>query len=110
MNTKAVIKVFFVLLSVVGTCLAGGCSKDLAGPRPKQKTCPVDAVLKQLNQKTLKLKSYQGRIEYKFSQPLLESQTLRKGKLYYQRSGGKSALRINFRSLKQDDEEEQKYI
>jgi outer membrane lipoprotein-sorting protein len=110
MNTKAVIKVFFLLLSVVGACLAGGCGKDLAGPPPKKKTCPVDAVLKQLNQKTVKLKSYQGEIEYKFSQPLLESQTLRKGKLYYQRSGGKSALRISFRSLKQDDEEEQKYI
>jgi len=110
MNTKAVIKVFFVLLSVVGTCLAGGCSKDLAGPPPLKKTCRVDAILKQLNQKTTKLKSYQCEIEYKFRQPLLESQTLRKGTLYYQRDDGKSALRINFQTLKQDDDEEQKYI
>jgi outer membrane lipoprotein-sorting protein len=107
---KIMTKVSIIVLGIVATCWAGGCTVNSAGSGARKESCPVDAVLKQLNQKTVKLKSYQGQIEYKFSQPLLESQTLRRGKLYYQRSGGKSALRINFRSLKQDDEEEQKYI
>jgi outer membrane lipoprotein-sorting protein len=70
----------------------------------------VDAVLKQLNEKASELKSYEGLIEYKYIQPLLESEALRKGILYYARFDGKSALRINFETLKQEDEEEQKYI
>ncbi len=70
----------------------------------------VDDVLNRLQSATGSLKSYQSQIEYKFSQPLLESETLRKGVLYYQKSDGKSALRINFQTLKQDEEQEQKYI
>jgi hypothetical protein len=70
----------------------------------------VDTVLKQLNQKTKELQSYQCQIEYLFRQPLFESQTLRTGYLYYARLGKKSELRINFQTLKQDNEKEQKYI
>jgi len=81
-----------------------------AGSGARKESCAVEMILKQLSQSTAELKSYQSRIEYKFSQPLLESQTLRNGKLYYQRDDGKSALRINFQTLRQDDEEEQKYI
>ncbi|MCJ7729948.1 MAG: outer-membrane lipoprotein carrier protein LolA, partial [Sedimentisphaerales bacterium] len=43
-------------------------------------------------------------------QPLLESKTQRKGLLYYAKSGDKSKLRINFDTLKQDEEPEQKHI
>lgn len=109
-------KFFFLLLATVNTCLAVGCAGNLARSevgRADANSVPVaelEAVLEQLKKQTTELKSYQSQIEYKFSQPLLESETLRKGVLYYQRSDGKSALRMNFQTLKQDDEEEQKYI
>jgi len=70
----------------------------------------VESILKQLNKKTKELQSYEAQIEYKFSQPLLESETLRKGVLYYAKNGKKSRLRINFQMLKHDDEKQQKYI
>lgn len=91
----------------MGMC-ASGC---LAGQTDSNSTAKpqVEIVLEQLNKQTADLKSYQSHIEYKFIQPLLESETLKKGVLYYQRSDGKSALMINFQSLKQDEEEEQKY-
>ena len=111
MNKKIVAKVVIFLLCTVNTCLAVGCTGNLGGFQLKRcDVNSVDGILGNLSQSTAELKSYQCRIEYKFSQPLLESETLRKGVLYYQRSGGKSALRINFQTLKQDDEEEQKYI
>jgi outer membrane lipoprotein-sorting protein len=67
--------------------------------------------LEQLREKTERLESYQARIEHLVEQPFpIESQTLRKGTLYYRKFGKKSKLRINFETLKQDDEKEQKYI
>jgi outer membrane lipoprotein-sorting protein len=82
-----------------------------AGSENKQKDADsVETVLERLKKQTGELKSYQSQIEYKFSQPLLESETLRKGVLYYQKSDDKSALRINFQTLKQDEEPEQKYL
>jgi len=111
MNKKIVAKVVIFLLCTVNTCLAVGCTANSAGSQLKEGDVnSVDGILRDLSQSTAELKSYQCRIEYKFSQPLLESETLRKGVLYYQRCNGKSALRINFQTLKQDDEEEQKYI
>jgi outer membrane lipoprotein-sorting protein len=109
-------KVFFLLLAIVGTCWAGVGTGSLAGSEAGRAGAnsvakpQVEVVLERLKKQTAELKSYQSQIEYRFSQPLLESETLKKGVLYYQRSEGKSALRINFQSLKQDEEEEQKYI
>jgi outer membrane lipoprotein-sorting protein len=100
------------ILAIIGVCLSG-C---LAGSEAKKADVnsmakpQVEVVLERLKKQTAELKSYQSRIEYKFSQPLLESETLRKGVLYYQRSDGKSALRMDFQTLKQDEEQEQKYI
>ena len=71
---------------------------------------PVETILRKLNKKTSKLKSYQGAIEYKFTQPLLESTALRKGVLYYAKFGTKSRMRVNFETLRHDDEKEQKYV
>jgi len=110
MHKRIITKTVFILLLMVSTCWAGGCGKNLAASQPEKETCPVEMVLKQLDEEALKLKSYQCRIEYLFSQPVLESETLRKGSLYYARAGEKSKLRINFQTLKQDDEKEQKYI
>jgi outer membrane lipoprotein-sorting protein len=74
---------------------------------------PVEDALKELTQKTEALESYQARIEHLVKQPLapeIESVTVRKGTFYYQKFGQTSSLRINFETLKQDDEKEQKYV
>ena len=112
MNEKIITKNFSLLLAIVGICWTG----SLAGTETERTDAnsvanlQVEVVLERLKKQTAELKSYQSQIEYKFSQPILESETLRKGVLYYQKSEGKSALRMNFQTLKQDEEEEQKYI
>lgn len=101
------------LLLTVGLCPAAHAQKACEHRNPQvsqDKPDPVDAVLKQLNGKTQELKYYQGKIEYKTLQPLFESETIRKGDLYYAKFGEKSKLRINFKTLKRDDEKEEKYI
>jgi outer membrane lipoprotein-sorting protein len=108
MGEKIIAKIFSLSVVTMGMCLVSCLAKQtdsnsMAKPQ-------VEMVLELLNKQTAELKSYQSQIEYRFSQPLLESETLKTGVLYYQRSEGKSALRINFQSLKQDEEEEQKYI
>jgi outer membrane lipoprotein-sorting protein len=116
MNEKIITKVFSLLLAIAEICWAGGEAGNLASSEAARADAnlaanpQVDLVLERLKKQTAELKSYRSQIEYRFSQPLLESETLKKGVLYYQRSEGKSALRINFQSLKQDEEEEQKYI
>jgi len=109
MNHKIMIKFTFFILWAAGISWASRCteaSKKQQQQNPKKD--PVNIVLEKLNKKTSDLQSYQSQIEYKYLQPLLESESLRKGVLYYTRSGGKSALNINFNTLKQDDEKEQK--
>lgn len=108
--SNVVVKVSFVLLGVVGTCWAGGCSENLAGSEQQKEVCTIETVLKRLREETRQLKSYQAQIEYLVSQPLFESKTLRKGVFYYQKSEKGSSLRINFQILKQDDEQEQPYV
>jgi outer membrane lipoprotein-sorting protein len=107
MRKKIMTKKFPLLLAMIGIC----CTGSLASSETEQADVnSTEVVFERLKKQTVELKSYQSQIEYKFSQPLLESETLRKGVLYYQRSEGKSALRMNFQTLKQDEEEEQKYI
>jgi len=114
MNRNTISRIAVVLLLAVGICSATECAKtcepDNSPQDPQSKPDPVDAILKQLNDNTLKLKYYQGKIEYKTIQPLYESEAIRKGDLYYAKFGEKSKLRINFQTLKQDDEKEEKYI
>jgi len=111
MNGKLTAQAVLALLLAAGICLASTCAGNSETQRHEQaKADPVDAILAQLNKTTSELRSYEGAIEYTYSQPLLESKALRKGVLYYSRSGGQSALRINFNTLKQEDEKEQKWI
>jgi len=101
------------LLVTVGLCSAGQCQKtcETRNPQTSQaKPDPVDVVLKQLNDKAQKLNYYQSKIEYKTIQPLFESETIRKGDLYYAKFDEKSKLRINFKTIKRDDEKQEKYI
>lgn len=111
MKEKIIIKVLSLLLVIVSIHLAAGCMASSAASESRRAdTNSVDVVLERLKKQAAELKSYQSRIEYKFIQPLLESETLKNGVLYYQKSEATSALRINFQSLKQDQEEQQKYI
>jgi len=105
MIKKTIAKVVLILLGTVGTCWAGCCAKSSELQcQEKVNAEPVEAILKQLTWKTRELKSYQCRIEYLFSQPVLDSETLRKGVLYYANSDGKSKLHITFQTLRHDDE------
>jgi outer membrane lipoprotein-sorting protein len=108
MNEKIIAKIFSLSVVTMGMCLVS-CLAEQTDSNPMAKP-QVEVVLEQLKKQTAEMKSYQCQIEYKFSQPLLESETLKKGVLYYQRLDGKSALRMNFQTLKQDEEQEQKYI
>lgn len=111
MNKEMLTRLLVILVTTANACWAGGCAKRLASCGPEDANAnSVDMVLKNLRGRTAKLKSYEGRIEYLISQPLFESQSLRKGVLYYQKSEEGTKLRINFETLKQDDEEEEKYI
>jgi len=111
MDKKIITQIAFILLTTAGNCWAGCWAKSSELQcQEKVNANPVEAILKQLTWKTRELQSYQCRIEYLFSQPVLESETLRKGVLYYANSDGKSKLRINFQTLKQDDEKERRYI
>jgi outer membrane lipoprotein-sorting protein len=108
---KKIINAIFILSAMVSNCLAGGCARSLELQcRKVVKPDPVENVLKQLRQKTAELKSYQCLVEYEVNQPTFESKTLRKGILYYKKTGKESTLRMNFRTFKQDDEKEEKYI
>jgi outer membrane lipoprotein-sorting protein len=113
MDNRTIIKAVLIMLGMVGFCAAASCTES-AGPERKKdaKPDPVGAVLTQLKQKTEKLESYQAGVEYLSIEPFpdFNSQTLRKGLLYYQKSGEKSKLRLNFQTLKQDDEKQQKYV
>jgi outer membrane lipoprotein-sorting protein len=116
MNKKTITKISVILLSMIISCQASQPGKSPPDTKStgtqqpqKQQIDPVESVLKQLSKKTSELKTYEGQVEYKYIQPLLESEALRKGVLYYAKFDDKSLLRINFETLKQEDEEEQKY-
>lgn len=110
MGNRRIIEAVFIASWAAGVCWGSGCTQDPATPQQDVSPAnPVDAVLERLNKTTSQLKSYEAQIEYKYSQPLLESKSLHKGVLYYARSGGTASLRVNFDTRKQDNEEEQKY-
>ena len=69
----------------------------------------VENILEKLNEKTANLKSYQARIQWVHTQPLFETITIRNGRIYYFSDPNNSKLRINFKTLKQDDGKEQKH-
>jgi outer membrane lipoprotein-sorting protein len=108
---KIMVKATFIVLWATGISWASGCMESPKKQQPDNpKDDPVNIVLEKLNKTTSSLKSYQSQIEYKYTQPVLESESLQKGVFYYSRSNGKSALNINFNTLQQDDEKEQKYV
>jgi outer membrane lipoprotein-sorting protein len=108
---KIMVKAAFIVLLVTSINWASGCTEvSKKEQQVKPKDDPVNIVLENLNRTTLSLKSYQSQIEYKYIQPILDSETLQKGVFSYTRSDGKSELNINFNTRKLDDEKEQKYV
>jgi outer membrane lipoprotein-sorting protein len=105
-----VLSVVSLILSVSASRACRSTEISTAGQTEPADANQLEAILTKLKQKTTDLQSYQAQVEYIFRQPLLESKTLRKGVLYYARFDKKSRLRLNFTTLKQDDEKEQKYL
>jgi outer membrane lipoprotein-sorting protein len=98
-----------IVVGIASICGFASCAENPTGC-PHSDANTVAAILDALGRKTSELRSYQCKVEYLFSQPVLESKTLRKGMLYYAKSGDHSKLRINFETLKQDEEPQQKHI
>jgi outer membrane lipoprotein-sorting protein len=98
------------LLVTIGACWAGACTGDAVSRQPGETDANrVETILTQLQKKVRNINSYQGQVHYEYRQPLLESKSVRKGVLYYAKLGKTSKLRVNFETLKQDDEKEQEY-
>jgi outer membrane lipoprotein-sorting protein len=107
-----------VLAVIVGICGFASCAQTPLINSPADANIDsvdsicsprVDKILKNLQSAADNLRSYQCGVEYLFSQPVLESKTLRTGTLYYARFGDGSKLRINFDTLTQDDGPQQNY-
>jgi outer membrane lipoprotein-sorting protein len=102
-------KFFILKVLIILAVMAGGCSQTSYAEQSSSDANNISSILDGLKQKTSKLQSYQCEVNYLFSQPVLESKTLRTGKLYYARLGNGSKLRINFDTLTQDENPQQKY-
>jgi len=91
-------------------CGFASCAETpIANSPVDSNTDSVSKILDGLQKAAAGLKSYQCKIDYLFSQPVLESKTLRTGELQYARLGTGSKLRINFNTLSQDDGPNQNY-
>ena len=76
---------------------------------PQQDPNSVTAIIDRLDAKVKNLQTYECKLDYIFKQPLLESQTRRKGTLRYAKFGDRSFLRVDLSTLQYDDEPEQKH-
>ena len=79
---------------------------------PACQTCAKDpnsvqAILDRLEARATNLQFYECKLDYVFKQPLLESQTRRRGTLAYAKFDKRSYLRIDFNTLQYDEEPEQ---
>ena len=94
-----------LLLTIAGAGQAADCAScDTAAASSK-----VDEILNKLQRTVQSLRDYQADLEYIFDQPLLESKTLRRGRVMYTRSQKDSHLRVNFETLKQDEQPAEPY-
>lgn len=79
-------------------------------PNRIEPSSQLGQLLEKINHAAQQIKSCRASVDYLFIQEpeLLNSQTLRKGTLYYQKNDKGSKLRLNFDTVKQDDAEERK--
>jgi outer membrane lipoprotein-sorting protein len=109
--------VFFYLS---GLCFGQGCSNapgdSVSSPQAgvsqvqKSQANTVDEILAKLSKRSGEIKTYQCRIEHLSRQPLFDSKTLRTGRMWYLRGDKKSLLRVDFDTIKQDQEPQEKYV
>ena len=99
-----------VVLFLMGGIGWGQCCVSSGKSSCGEQVQDVNQVLGRLSESAKELKSYQAKIEYEFSQPLFDSKTLRAGQLYYEKLPERSFLRINFQTLKQDEDPNQEYV
>jgi outer membrane lipoprotein-sorting protein len=106
-----------IIVSVLSWMVLAGSSMAEESPFPpvsEQKPLSgpmnVEAIVQKVQEAAKSLKGYECQIDYVLRQPLLESQTRRKGRIYYLRSPTSSRLRVNFETLQQDDQSPQSYI
>jgi outer membrane lipoprotein-sorting protein len=98
------------LLSLAGLSSGQSCPAGSAACQVQQETAsPVQTILDGLQKKAAEIQSYECKVDYVVSQPLLESKTRRTGALYYARFNERSYLRIDFHTLQQDEEPQQDY-
>ena len=102
MKTKTLITFIFVVV-LVPLCFAVQANNCC-----KKSESVVEDILKKLNEKTSEMKTYQAKIQWTHTQPLFETVTVRKGYIYYFKDPNNSKLKINFKTLKTDDNKEQK--
>jgi outer membrane lipoprotein-sorting protein len=101
---RNIIMIIVAVTGIIGVCGFASCSATSAvSSAHDTNNSSVENILRDLQGAASGLQSYQCKVEYLFSQPLLESKTLRTGNLYYARFGNGSKLRINFDTLSQDD-------
>ena len=98
------------LMAAGATCTQAQGSNAPACPVQAADANEVDRAIDSLQSKAAELKSYQATVDYVTKQPLLESQARRKGILYYAKRDDRSSLRIDFLTLQQDEEPEQRYV
>ncbi|MBM4104495.1 MAG: outer membrane lipoprotein carrier protein LolA [Planctomycetes bacterium] len=105
----------------IGGVLCGACTAQPANQAPAAVVKPaepnvvvadasLEPLLQKINEAAKTIQSCRASVDYLVIQEpeLLNSQTRRKGTLYYQKADKGSKLRLNFDSIKQDDAGEQK--
>ena len=100
--------VFGLTLLFLAGCASASPAQDTS-PSPTtavspQTTSELDSILSRLNQNLAKLESCRLELSWTFTQPLLDTATIRKGMLCYKMTKDRSRLRINFTSFQQDKE------
>ena len=108
----AIIVCFFSSKLKAFNCSRKGCVIQTAQVETKTENPSknqLDEILAKLREQNRKLNSYEANLEYLFIQDpeLIDSRTTRKGKIYYQKDGAGSKLKIRFDKRKEDDEPEQ---
>lgn len=106
---KAIVAVVLLALSPAVACVCARTDPTATQLKPAPDANSVEAVLNDLQNRAARIETYQCNLDYVVRQPILESQSRRKGVLCYARFGDRSYLRIDFNTLQYDDEKEQKY-
>jgi len=109
MKKKTITYVSYLLTVVFMGIVCTGQGADSKSGDSACRSSEVNEVLDRLQATVRSLRDYQAQIEYLFEQPLLESKMLRKGNVSYIRTKERSHLRVDFETLKQDDQKQQAY-